>query len=263
MPARCWSGQPRAPPRRGTASQPALWSPRWPGAGGLPLHLAPLDPQAGWPLPGGWPRRRKRWRALPPTSWPPPPRSSSCWRLGAGAGWPASQPLAQPPLRSSTRRPALRVARAQNWVTAAAPQSVQGGFTFTGSWVELPAADAAATAGFRLGSARGRSPPQPHTYPVARAHWAIKSKFRAKPLPHQSCLLLALLEHSFLCQTILETCLPLLAAILTSAVSILSALSRSPKIEAQASFFFSKTCPWGLTAPSKALIRQAYRPWSW
>ena len=51
-------------------------------------------------------------------------------------------------------------------------------------------------------------------------------------------------------------------AILTSAVSILSALSRSPRIKARASFFIPKTGPWVFIVPCETLIGLAYCPGS-
>ena len=90
----CWIWPPREPPLSSIALPLAPWFPRWPGAGGSPLRLAPSSPRASWPWPGGWLRRWRRasTSSSPPRCcWPPPPRSSSCWswRFGEPASWPA------------------------------------------------------------------------------------------------------------------------------------------------------------------------------
>ena len=71
-----------------------------------------------------------------------------------------------------------------------------------------------------------------------------------------------LLGNLFFVFGIKAVSLPLQHPILTSAVSILSALSRSPQIKARTSFLIPKTGPWAFIVPCETLISLAYCPGS-
>ena len=120
----------------------------------------------------------------PPGALPAGPQLPVRRHVGAG-GWGskqagqlgASQPLAQPPLRSSTRRPALRVASSKLGHSSSSAECT-GGFHF--HW-ELSGAARSRRRCHRRNQTSIRSRPTPallHTYLASWLHWALKSRFK-------------------------------------------------------------------------------------